>query len=442
MDNIQAEIEILGRIIRNPKTIYMVNDHLRSEDFQNLKNQSIYESMKTCGKLGQPIEVGIIMNHLQKSGVTISDLVQMSGSVASTSDIKHYVDIVKESSKKRKLKGILAMALERADNDSYDDLSNQTIKNLYSVGEDTNIQTHVDRSQLMSKVLDFLEEGIKSGGNSVGMKSGWDAIDKPLKGFNPGDLTLLGARPSMGKTVFSLNLADRLSTNNKVLFFELEMQDYKLGLRELAARSNIPLNRLYEPHNLTDEEFSTVNATIAQITNKGNLVIDDSPRITLDYIRRKIHFLKETQGVDVVFIDHIGLIKMEKGFSSRNDWLGEVSGSLKAMAKEFNVAMIVLSQLSRGIDNRNDKRPILSDLRDSGNLEQDADCVIFLYRDGYYLKDEKPEIESLEVIIAKNRDGMTGQVNMAISLGKQLVTEIYEGDPNPWKIDYSKASKE
>jgi replicative DNA helicase len=228
----------------------------------------------------------------------------------------------------------------------------------------------------------------------------------------------------MGKTVFSLNLADKLTSKYKVLFFELEMTDLKLGMRELAAKSYMPLNKLYEPHKLTEAEYDSIIKAVSRIEEKGNLTIDDKARASLDHIRNQVRYKKTSEGVDLVIVDHVGLIKMSKGFSNRNDWLGEVSSSLKAIAKEFDVCVIALSQLSREVEKRRDKRPELADLRESGNLEQDADCVMFLYREGYYKKTNQDN-EPLEVIIAKNRDGRTGKIPMAINLKKQLVTEVY-----------------
>ena len=427
-NNYQAESEVLGRVLRKPDLMYFVNDHLETTDFQNIKNQTIFQAMKLCSKNGKPIELGILAEYLKGSDVSLSYIMEISSSVASVSDIKHYVDIVKEHGKKITLKKFFTDSLKDLENKTSTEIAENSIKQLYAIGQEDETESHVNREQLMGEVLAYLEEGIRTQGQSIGMKTGWNDIDKPLKGFNRGDLVLLGARPSMGKTVFALNLADKLSTQFKVLFFELEMKSYKIGLRDLAARSKIPLNRLYEPHNLTESEFSEVNRTVNTISTKGNFIIDDRARVTLGYIRQKIHFLKETEGVDVVFIDHIGLIKEDKNFKSRNEWIGEVSASLKAMAKEFDVNIIILSQLNRSVEMRADKRPMLSDLRDSGNLEQDADVVVFLYRDAYYAaQEEKNELdtEPLEVIIAKNRDGMVGTINMAINLKIQSVHEVY-----------------
>lgn len=424
--NMQAEVEVLGRIIRDPRLIYKVNAQLTGEEFYNEKHKTVFESMKACSRAGKPIEVGAMMEYLRGSEVDISFLVKLSSSVASTSDIQHYTEIVLENSRKRRLKNLLQAAIQKLDKDPFEGISSKIIQDIYKINEENSQSNFVNREELMEKVLDYIQAGIDSGGESVGMKTGWKSLDIPLKGFNKGDLVILGGRPSMGKTVFSLNLADKLSTKYKVLFMELEMTDIKLGLRELAAKSYIALNKLYEPHTLTEAEYSAMTSAVSRIAQKGNLTIDDKARAPLEYIRNRIHYLKNTTGLDLVFIDHLGIIKQSKGFSNRNDWIGEITANLKEMAKEFNVCVIALSQLSREVERRSDKRPELADLRDSGSIEQDADVVIFLYRDGYYHPvDPAPENESLEVLIAKNRDGKTGPVNMSINLRKQLVTEIY-----------------
>lgn len=425
ISNQQAEIEILGRIIRDPQLIYKVSDQISSDDFNGQKNKLIFEAMKACSKVGKPIEPGILLGFLEGTEITLLQLMEISSGVASTSDIRHYSEIVLENSRKRRLSKKLQESITELGCGSYTDISQGILQEIYMIAEVNKLSNYVNRRELMEKVLDFIQEGIDTKGENVGMKTGWKSLDTALTGFKKGDMVIIGARPSMGKTAFALNLADKLSSKHKVLFFELEMTDLKLGLRELAAKSYTPLNKLYEPHTLTEAEHEAIIKAVSRIEEKGNLTIDDKARATLDHIRNQIRYKKISEGVDVVIVDHIGLIKMSKGFANRNDWMGEVSSSLKAIAKEFNVCVIALSQLSRGVESRTGNRPMLSDLRDSGNIEQDADAVLFLYRGGYYSKTDIPDTEPLEIIIAKNRDGRTGPVNMAINLKKQLVTEIY-----------------
>lgn len=422
----QAEVEILGRIMIDPKAFFRVNELIRPDDFATPSNKLVYKAMIDCEKAGKPLELGILAEYLKTSDIRVSDLMDISSKVASTSDIRHYAEILVESSKKRRLQEVMAQSQARIPGETFSSLSQWITSEIYRIDDLDKAGKCIDRGQLMNEVVDFIDKGIQSNGENVGMKTEWKSIDTALAGFKRGDLVVIGARPSMGKTAFALNLSDKLSGKYKILFFELEMPALKLGLRELAARSYIPMSKLYEPQNLSESEVRIVMETIHKIAEKSNVTIDDKPQATLDHIRNRVRNLKYSQGVDVVVVDHIGLIKDTKRGTSRNDWLGEVSSTLKAIAKEFDVCVIALSQLNRGVEARTGNRPQLSDLRESGNIEQDADVVLLLYRAGYYSKDKVPENESLEVIVAKNRDGKTGTVNMAINLKKQLVTEIYK----------------
>lgn len=421
-----AELEVLSRIMRDNKMIFKAIEDISPEDFFNTKNKLIFSGMKECSKNNQDISPITLFDSLKGSEISLPYLLEINNTAAATKDIQTYIDIVKENSRKRQYVSIFKNSVSKLSESTFDEVSHETMAKLYQVNEKSQTSTFIDSGQLMGKVLDFIEEGQKSNGESIGMKTGWKSIDMPLKGFHKGDIVLIGARPSMGKTAFALNLAEKLSEKYKILFFELEMTDVKLGLRRIAAKSYIPLNRLYEPNTLTDDEYRKMIQVASQIEQKGNMIIDTTPRISLDQLRSRIHFIKSTKGVDLVILDHVGLMKMDKGYSSRNEWLGDTVAGLKALAKEFDVCIVILSQLSRGVEARTDKRPMLSDLRDSGSLEQDADVVLFLYREGYYHKEDSPGVEPLEVILAKNRDGMTGTINMTINLQKQLISEIYK----------------
>jgi len=427
MDQHQAELEVLGRILKDPDLIYSVNNQISGEDFLIENNRTIYEGMRACSISNKPIEIGTLYNELRGSNITISDLTNLVNCVASTSDIKHYTAIVKENSRRRNLKLILEGSLNNIQDKTSEEIAQHIIKQLYSLSEDRSSSTYMNRTEMMEAALAYLQEGIVTKGENVGMKTGWKSLDIPLSGFKKGDLVIIGARPSVGKTAFTLNLANKLTDKYKVLFFELEMSAIKIALREVSARSLIPMNKFSEPHMMSESEISSFMRAADHLSKKGNLILDDKARAPLDYIRNRVHYLKNTHNVDLVVIDHIGLIPQPKGVASRNEWLGEISATLKGIAKEFDVCVIGLSQLNRSVESRSDKRPMLSDLRDSGNIEQDADQVIFLYREGYYIKENVPDNERFEVIIAKNRDGITGTVYMVMNTKKQLVTEIYEG---------------
>lgn len=423
--SLQAEVEILGRIILDEKTFFRVNELIKPDDFYLPRNKAVYKAMVACEREGKPIEPGILAEYLKKEGVGVADLMEISSKVASTSHIRHYAEILVENSKKRRFLDVMKRSQERLDNDQFTEVAQWISSELYKIDETSNANNCVDREQLMEQVLNYIQRGIETNGESIGMKTGWKTLDTALTGFKKGDLVVIGARPSVGKTAFVLNLTDKLSANYKVLFLELEMTAVKLGMREVAAKGHIPMSRLFSPHTLTEGELAKVMQAVTTIAAKGNVVFNDKQGSSLEYIRNQIRNQKYSRGVDVVVVDHIGLIPQRKGFSNKNDWLGEVSSTLKALAKEFDVCVIALSQLSRGVEYRTEKKPQLSDLRDSGNIEQDADVVLMLYRAGYYNKDKKPEIEALKILVEKNRDGKTGSLNMAVNLKTQLVTEEY-----------------
>lgn len=424
--SLQAEYEVIGRILLEPKLLYQVNGLVKADDFSDQKNKAVFKAMVECDKEGKPLEPGMLVQFLKSSDVGVSDLMGISSKVASTSDIVHYTEILIENSKKRKLFEVIKKSQDRLAAESFSDIAQWLSSELYRIDEAKQSGACVDREQLMEEVLNYLQRGIETKGESIGMKTGWPSLDAALTGFKRGDLVILGARPAMGKTAFALNVTDRLSKSYKILFFEMEMKALKLGMREVAAKSYLPMNKLFSPHTLTEAELRSVMDAVSKIAHKGNVVFDDRGRPPLEYVRNQVRNIKHSIGVDIVIVDHIGLIKETKNYSNRNEWLGEVSSSLKAIAKEFDVCVIALSQLSRGVEHRTGNKPQLSDLRESGNIEQDADVVMMLYRAGYYNKDIAPENEALEVLIEKNRDGKTGTVNMAINLKKQLVTELYK----------------
>ena len=422
-----SELEVLSRIFKDNKLIHKATEDISSKDFFNLKNQTIFEQMILHSKKDKAISPVTIFESLKGSEITLSYLMEIEGVAASTKDLKSYIDIVKENSNKRKMVSILENSLNQLSKQTYEDVSHEIMNNLYQASEKNSKGNFLDDTEVMGLALDFLEKAQKSNGESVGMRTGWKGLDKALKGFHKGDLVLIGGRPSMGKTILMLQLSRQLSDKYSVGIMELEMTHEKLALRRLAAESYIPLNRIYQAHELNQGEFDILIDNINKFASRNRIFTDTTPRMTLDQIRNKVRYLKSTKDIDILFVDHVGLIRMDKRYANRNDGIGEITSELKSLAKEFDICIVALSQLSRAVEARADKRPMLSDLRDSGSLEQDADVVIFLYRDGYYTsdKDSLPDLEPLEIIIAKNRDGMTGTIDMTVSLSKQRIGEFY-----------------
>lgn len=426
--NYVAECEVISKIMQDNSLIFKVNAVLQPDDFSDSKLKPIYEQAIAYAKEGKEISAVSLYEPFKSTSITLSTLMEIQSAAATTKDIQTYISIVKENSRKRKLRKLLHESGEALDKSSSEEVSQNIMTGLYKSIESNMDSNMLDDSEAMGNAIDFIDKLIKSDGESVGMKSGWRGLDLTLKGLHKGDLIILGARPSMGKTMFALNLAERLAEKNRIVVFELEMSHEKLNLRRLAAKSRIPLNKIYQAQSLNSYELSLVMKNANFLHERNSIVTDTTPSISIEHIRNRLHYLKTTKGVDVCLVDHIGLMKMSSKAASRNEGIGEITAGLKAIAKEFEVCIIALSQLNRSVESRADKRPMLSDLRDSGTIEQDADVVMFLYRDGYYNadKDNVPEVENLEVIIAKNRDGQTRTINMAANLQMQVISEIYK----------------
>lgn len=424
--NIAAEKELLSRIFREPNLILSLSDNLYPTDFYDSSNQVIYSAMISTMREGKAISPVSLSEKLRD--IPISFLVEISGLAAATSDYTTYRDIVKEHSNKRRLLKLLRTAAKDLDNKSHEEVLLQLNASLYK-SRQQHIKLDIQSdAEIMEETLDSIEVAIKTNNESNGMRVGIRSIDTALKGFKKEDLILIAARPSMGKTLLMLTLAEKLAIKYKIAIFSLEMSTTSLSYRRLAAMSTIPMNRIYDPRSLSDAEMKVLMDNISYIANKDRMIIDATPRISIEQLRVKIQYIKSSRGLDAIMIDHIGLMSLSKGTTDRNNGIGEITGQLKAIAKEFDIAVICLSQLNRSVESRADKRPMLSDLRDSGSLEQDSDVVLMLYRDGYYSRDKDddiPDSEPLEIIVAKQRNGPVGTFTLKARLAYQSLTDYY-----------------
>lgn len=424
--NIAAEKELLSRIFREPNLILSLSDNLYPTDFYDSSNQVIYSAMISTMREGKAISPVSLSEKLRD--IPISFLVEISGLAAATSDYTTYRDIVKEHSNKRRLLKLLRTAAKDLDNKSHEEVLLQLNASLYK-SRQQHIKLDIQSdAEIMEETLDSIEVAIKTNNESNGMRVGIRSIDTALKGFKKEDLILIAARPSMGKTLLMLTLAEKLAIKYKIAIFSLEMSTTSLSYRRLAAMSTIPMNRIYDPRSLSDAEMKVLMDNISYIANKDRMIIDATPRISIEQLRVKIQYIKSSRGLDAIMIDHIGLMSLSKGTTDRNNGIGGITGQLKAIAKEFDIAVICLSQLNRSVESRADKRPMLSDLRDSGSLEQDSDVVLMLYRDGYYSRDKDddiPDSEPLEIIVAKQRNGPVGTFTLKARLAYQSLTDYY-----------------
>lgn len=420
--NINAEKEVLSSIFVKNDAFCDVCEIIKSEDFYDIKHQVIFKIITKLFQANEQITINAIVMILgdKIKEITITYLSELATFSITSSTAVTNAKIIKALSKRRKVIEETQRLLEG----SYDTKNDLTkligdFQNSITFNEDkNNIWT---MEQVMAATLETIEKNYNNGGKIVGMETGIKSLDVNLNGFQKKDLIIIAARPSMGKTVFSLNLAERLSRNNYVYYASLEMAKEKLGMRLLATKSKI--NSLtIGTGKIKDNEWHKVAMESSMLSN-NKLFIDDSSDLSMIDIKSRCKKLKMQQGLDVIIIDHIGLLKAHSRRENRTLELGDISRMGKIIAKELDCTVIFLSQLSRACELRTDKRPILSDLRESGNIEQDADVVAMLYRDEYYNK-ETEDKHIMEVLLRKNRDGQLGTLKFVYLEQYQLIGEL------------------
>lgn len=426
-----AEITLLSNIFNKNDIIVEVIGTLKPIDFYDKANEIIFNKMLELYTKNIPLDVITLSNNMDKEllksigGITY--LSEITGYSPSTANYKSYIKLIKDLSDKRQIIISCQEALSEALENSTD--TKQIIDKLetsfININKEEEQERTVNSSELMESTVMVIEEGYKRGGAIPGITTGYIPLDNATNGFNKEDLFVIAARPSMGKTALTLNVLSKLPKKYNAMLFELEMSKEKLGIRLLASKA-LRNSRDLARGKIKDKDFEVIMRKANEIATKDNIFINTKPNLSINEIRAEAKKIKIKHGLDVIFVDHIGKIKPDNLKSSRNDQIGQICNGLKAIAKELNVCVVVLSQLNRACEQRNNKRPMLSDLRDSGNVEQDADQIIFLYRDDYYAEREgressKPGI--LEILIAKNRDGEAGIIELYYNTEYQIITE-------------------
>ena len=417
--NIEAERSVISSMLTDRDAIEIASELISGDDFYQHQYGIIFNAIVELYVSGSAVDLVTLQNHLRKKNVPeeISDMdfVRDLFKTQSTSvNIKDYVRIVNEKSLLRKL--IKASEeVESAcylDKDPVDITLEEAERKLFKVFQQRNSRDYVPIGQVVLESLESIEKASKTKGSITGIPSGFTDLDYKTAGFQNSDLIILAARPAMGKTSFALNIAEymALKKNKAVAIFSLEMSKQQLVNRLFAMGARIDSNAL-RTGNLKDEEWGRLIESAGVIGN-SRLIIDDTPSLTARELRSKCRKYQLEHGLDIVIIDYLQLMSGSgRGSESRQQDISEISRSLKLLARELNVPVIALSQLSRAVEGRTDHRPMLSDLRESGAIEQDADIVMFLYRDEVYHKDS--ELKGItEVIIAKQRNGPIGTVNL------------------------------
>lgn len=418
--NIEAEQAVLGAIFLEPSSLTLASEVLLPEDFYRAAHQKIFGVMLNLSDQGKAVDVVTVTEELASHKLLediggVSYLTELASSVPTAANIEYYAKIVEEKSLLRRLirtaTSIAQDGYQRED--EIDVLLDDAEKRIMEVSGRKNAGNFHNIKDVLVRTYDHIEMLHSRVGDITGLATGFVELDKMTAGFQRNDLIIVGARPSVGKTAFALNIAQNVATKTgeNVAIFSLEMGAEQLVMRMLCAEGNIDSQRL-RTGSLTDEDWGKLTMAMGSLSNAG-IFIDDTPGVRVQDIRSKCRRLKQEGGLGMVIIDYLQLI-LGSGRSGENrqQEVSEISRSLKQLARELEIPVIALSQLSRGVEQRQDKRPMMSDIRESGSIEQDADIVAFLYRDDYYDKESENQ-NIIEIIIAKQRNGPTGTVSLA-----------------------------
>jgi replicative DNA helicase len=418
--NIEAEQAVLGAILLEPSSLTLASEILIPEDFYRASHQRIFNVMLKLSDQGKAVDLITVTEELAATNLLedtggVSYLSELAASVPTAANIEFYAKIVEEKSLLRRLirtaTGIVQDGYQRED--EVDVLLGDAEKSIMEVASRKNVGSFHNIKDVLVRTYDNIEMMHNRVGDITGIATGFAELDKMTAGFQRNDLIIVGARPSVGKTAFALNIAQNVATKTgeNVAIFSLEMGAEQLVMRMLCAEGNIDAQRL-RTGSLTEEDWGKLTMAMGSLSNAG-IFIDDTPGVRTQDIRSKCRRLKQEHGLGMVVIDYLQLI-LGNGRSGENrqQEVSEISRSLKQLARELEVPVIALSQLSRGVEQRQDKRPMMSDIRESGSIEQDADIVAFLYRDDYYDKESENK-NIIEIIIAKQRNGPTGTVSLA-----------------------------
>ncbi|WP_432630788.1 replicative DNA helicase [Brotaphodocola sp.] len=417
--SIEAEQSVIGSMLMDREAIIAASEIVTASDFYQTQYGIMFETMVELFNEGKPVDLITLQDRLKEKDVppevsSLDFVRDIITTVPTSANVRSYANIVREKAVLRKLIHVNETIANTcyAGKEPLDQILATTEKTIFDLLQSRGGGEFVPIRQVALNVLEKIEVASKSQGSVTGIPTGFIDLDYKTSGMQPSDLVLIAARPSMGKTAFVLNLVDHVAVRKGLpcMVFSLEMSKEQLVNRMLAMESNVDAQKLRNG-NLTDSDWDAVVEGIGVIGN-SNLIIDDTPGISITELRSKCRKMKLEHGLSMIIIDYLQLMSGSgKSGDNRQQEISEISRSLKALAREMNAPVLALSQLSRACETRTDHRPMLSDLRESGAIEQDADVVMFLYRDDYYNKDtDTPNIA--EVIIAKQRNGPIGTVNL------------------------------
>ena len=435
-----AEQSVLGACFLSPYALEKAIENLTPESFYNEKNAKIFSAMTELNESKTPIDITTITSELKRKNELnevggVEYLTEVVNFVPTASNIDYYIQTVEETAL---LRSLIITATDIASegyrtDETVNEILDNSEKKILNIVKNRKSSEFRTIKDVLAKTQNDLERLSENKGEITGLATGWYEFDRLTTGLHPNELIIIAARPAMGKTAFALNLATHaaMEQDKSVAVFNLEMSAEQLALRIISSLGQLEGFKL-RTGNLMNNDWKRINEAISRLS-KTNLVIDDTPGITIGEIRAKCRRLASSEkGLSLVVIDYLQLISGGKNYgANRQQEVSDISRSLKTLAMELNVPVIALSQLSRSVEGREDKRPLMSDLRESGSIEQDADIVAFLYRDDYYNKSERSEDNTSlsELIIGKHRNGPTATIELLFKKNTSTFVNLRKEQP-------------
>jgi len=417
--NAEAEQTVLASCMIDHTAVEKVVNLLSYDDFYYEANKEIYDSIKQTHMQNIPVDAVTVFEELKKRGKIdyiggFEYLATLTENIITSKNVEAYCNIIREKSTLRKLIGASQEIIEKSykEDDEVQRIIELAEQRIFSISQNRSINTFSEIKEVLMTVFNQLEERAKSGGGITGLATGYTDLDRMTSGLQKSDLILLAARPSMGKTALALNIAMNVVKNGaSVALFSLEMSEEQYVQRIISQEAMVDSTKL-RTGNLDDDDWTRLINTMSLISNY-KIYIDDTPSVTLFEMMSKCRRLKIEKGLDLIVVDYLQLMSDGGRTDNRQQEISNISRGLKALARELDCPVLALSQLSRAPELRNDHRPVMSDLRESGAIEQDADVVMMLYRDEYYNKEESEKKGITDVIITKQRNGPVGTVELA-----------------------------
>ena len=444
-NSIEAEIAVLGGLMLDNNSWERISDIIQVNDFYNQQHRKIYSCILELVSENMPFDVVTINEkaNIENDQSFSSYLSEIINQTPSAANIKAYATIVREQSILRQLINISNDLIEKSRDGGVNskELLDEAERTIFNISEESEKANSGFKrvSELVGKSYEEIQEKAETGEAITGIATGFSKFDNETAGLQKGDLIIIAGRPSMGKTAFAMNIAEFASIKNKTVtaVFSMEMSGTQLSTRLISSMGRIDQQNLRKGK-LNDNDWPRITNAIA-LLSKANIFIDDTPALTPTDIRARARSLKRDKGLDLIVIDYMQLMHLPSNSENRATELSEISRSLKALARELEVPVIALSQLNRSLENRTDKRPIMSDLRESGAIEQDADLIAFIYRDDQY-NDDSPDKGTAEVIIRKQRNGPTFTTKLTFlkecTRFENFVPEIMQPEGIKWMDNF------